>query len=478
MKKTGLFKIIMFMLLGIVVVTWIFSASFYTEGNLSDLGMYSVGFFDYFSLLFGSFEFTYFLQIFILLVSIGALYGVLGKTGKYRAWVEKIANKCKGTELVFLIITAFVIAAISSALDYGFSLFIFFPFIISIILAMGYDKVTAAVATFGAMLVGTIGSTLGHNTSGVISDLLGITAKTGITYKLALFVFAFAVLILYLSKAKRVKSAKKDEIIDPFIGEKTSNKYSIVPMIVILSLVFVFLVLGCTDWVDAFGVKVFSKFHTTVTSFSVKLPYLHITSSGFDTGSHDVTIFAKILGNYQELGSWAYSEMSIVCLVAALLIGLFYRVKGKFEAMLEGAKKMLVPAFMVLLVYTVIFFAGNQMFYPTIASLILSISSKFSVVLSAICVAIGSVFHIDMLYVANYVVPQINAVEGVNGTVLGLITQSIYGVTMFVAPTSAMLVLGLSYLGIPYKEWIKKTWKLVVALLVVVFVILLLAKFL
>ena len=249
-------------------------------------------------------------------------------------------------------------------------------------------------------------------------------------------------------------------------------------MIVILSLVFVFLVLGCTDWVDAFGVKVFSKFHTTVSSFSVKLPYLHITSSGFDTGSHDVTIFAKILGNYQEHGSWAYSEMSIVCLVAALLIGLFYRVKGKFEAMLEGAKKMLVPAFMVLLVYTVIFFAGNQMFYPTIASLILSISSKFSVVLSAICVAIGSVFHIDMLYVANYVVPQINAVEGVNGTVLGLITQSIYGVTMFVAPTSAMLVLGLSYLGIPYKEWIKKTWKLVVALLVVVFVILLLAKFL
>ena len=81
MKKTGLFKIIMFMLLGIVVATWIFSASFFTEGNLSDLGMYSVGFFDFFSLVFGSFEFTYFLQIFILLVSIGALYGVLGKTG-------------------------------------------------------------------------------------------------------------------------------------------------------------------------------------------------------------------------------------------------------------------------------------------------------------------------------------------------------------------------------------------------------------
>ena len=34
-------------------------------------------------------------------------------------------------------------------------MFIFFPLLISIILAMGYDKVTAALTTFGAMLVVT-----------------------------------------------------------------------------------------------------------------------------------------------------------------------------------------------------------------------------------------------------------------------------------------------------------------------------------
>lgn len=478
MKKTGLFKIIMFMLLGIVVATWIFSASFFTEGNLSDLGMYSVGFFDFFSLVFGSFEFTYFLQIFILLVSIGALYGVLGKTGKYRAWVEKIANKCKGTEIVFLIIAAFVIAALTSVFDYGFCLFIFFPFIISIILAMGYDKVTAAVTTFGAMLVGSIGSTLGKNNSGVIADLLSIKPSAAMLYKLALFIFSFAVLVLYLSKARKLKLEKRDDKADLFIGEKVSNKYSIVPIVVIFSLIFVFLVLGCTSWSDIFGVDVFTKFHEKVTALTIKLPYIHITPTGIDTGSNDVAILAKIFGTFQELGKWHYAEMSIICLIASLLIGLFYRVKGKFDAMLDGAKKMLKPALMVLFAYTVIYFAGNQMFYPTIAALILSISSKFSVILSAICVAIGSVFHIDMLYVANYVLPQIAAIEGTNSTVLALVTQSIYGVTMFVAPTSAVLVFGLTYLGIPYKEWIKKTWKLVVTLLVVVLVILLLAKFL
>ena len=38
---------------------------------------------------------------------------------------------------------------------------------------------------------------------------------------------------------------------------------------------------------------------------------------------------------------------------------------------------------------------------------------------------------------------------------------------MFAAPTSALLVFGLTYLGVPYTEWIKKTWKLILGLLAV-----------
>ena len=172
MKKTGLFKIIMFILLGMVVATWIFSASYFNDGSTVELGMYNVGFVDFFSLIFGTFEFTYFIQIFLLLLSIGAFYGVLGKTGKYRAWIEKIANTCKGRELIFIITCSLLIALITAVFDYEYILLIFFPLLISILLAMGYEKVTALVATFGAMLVGTIGNLLGYNTSGVISGLL------------------------------------------------------------------------------------------------------------------------------------------------------------------------------------------------------------------------------------------------------------------------------------------------------------------
>ena len=459
MKKTGLFKIIMFILLGMVVATWIFSASYYNDGNLAELGMYNVGLVDFFSLIFGSFEFSYFLQIFIFLICIGAFYGVLSKTGKYRAWIERIANAFKGTELVFLIICAYGIALMTSILDYGYILLIFFPLLISIILAMGYEKVTAVVATFGAMLIGTIGNILGSNTSLVLADILSLDHTDGIMFRVALLLASLLILFYYLYTAKRVKADKKNEEDDMFLGEKEANKYSIAPIIVVFILLFVFMILGCTTWEKTFDVHIFSTLHTKLVEFTpkFKFPYLHITSDGFDIGTNRVAIFAKIFGSTTAFGEWSYNEMSILLIISSIFVGLCYKVKGIFASMGEGIKKILKPAFMLMLTYCVIYLAGNQMFYPTLASLILkltnifsgatnsivvAIGSIFNIIISSFVMIIGSIFHVDLLYVANYVVPQI-ATSDANPVLYSLLAQSIYGATMFIAPTSALLVFGL-----------------------------------
>ncbi len=465
MKKTGLFKIIMFILLGIIVVTWLFSASYYTNGSLQDLKMYNVGFFDFWQLLFGSFEFQYFIQIGVLLLTVGALYEVLGKTGKYRAWIERIVSNLKGSETVFILCVAFLIAVLSSVFDYGFALFIFFPFIISILLAMGYDKHTTLIATFGSLLVGTIGSTTGYNTAGVINGLLTADNGNAIAVKIVLLACAIAVEFFFLFKAKRTKVTEKTSNEDMFIGEKESNKYSVTGIIIIFSLLFILLVLGCTSWENTFGIKVFSDFKETITNATFKLPYFHFTATKVDYGTAEIAIFAKILGTFSAFGDWYYAEMSVMCILAALIIGLRYKIKNVFEVMADGAKKMLGSAFLVMLIYTVIYFAGNTMFYPTIANYILNITDKFNIFFSTITVALGSALHVDMLYVANYVVPQVAGMDVAKETV-AILVQSIYGSTMFIAPTSAVLALGLSYFGISYKEWVKKNWKLIVALFV------------
>ena len=469
MKKTGLFKILLFVLLGIVVTTWIFSASYYSDSAIQDLDMYNIGFFDFWQLLFGSFEFSYFIQILILIVSVGAFYGVLGKTGKYAAWVDRIAHNNRGNEFRFLVIISVFIALLSSVFDYGFSLFIFYPLIISIILAMGYDKYTALIATFGAQLVGTIGSTLGYNTTGAISNALSMDVKATIGVKIGLLAVSLGVMIYFLSKAKRNKNVFRNEKVDVFAGEKKPNKYSKTFIVIIFCLIAVMLVLGCTSWSNTFKVNYFTELKDKFDAFEVKLPYFHITTKGIETGTEKVLILKKIFGTFSALGSWYYAEMAVVTLIAALLVGFRYRVSNLFETMADGAKKMIKPGLMVMFAYTVVFFAGNTMFYPTIAELILNITGKFNLFFTTIVTALASALHVDMLYMSNYAVQQI-AGSGASNQVAQILSQGVYGVTMLIAPTSAVLVLGLSYLGISYKEWVKKSWVFVLCLLAVVVV--------
>ena len=474
MKKTGLFKIIMFVLLGVLVLSWIFSASYFNEGNLVELGFYNIGFHDFFSLTLDTFKYADFLGLPLFLLSVGALYGVLCKTGKYRAWVERIANNLRGNEFLFLVIIAFMIASITAVFDFEFGLVLFFPLIISIILAMGYDKITALVTTIGSLLVGTIGSIFGYNTTNAILDFLSLKLEDGILFRVALFTLSFVVLMLFLSNAKKTKDSDKDETEDVFLGEKTSNKYSIVPIIVMFSVLFVLLVLGCTRWSETFGVEFFNNIHEKITAFSPKMPTIHITTEGFKYEVAEVAIFGKLFGDIGAFGTWGYTELTVICLISSFIIGLAYRI-SILESMAEGTRKMLKPVFMVLLAYVVLYFSGMRPVYPTMASLILG--KTYNVITSTISMVFGSALFVDPLYYANYVLPQIGALGG-DKVLVSLQAQGIYGLTMFIAPTSAFLVFGLSYLGVSYKEWIKRTWLLVLELLAVVLIVLVVFKFL
>ena len=48
--------------------------------------------------------------------------------------------------------------------------------------------------------------------------------------------------------------------------------------------------------------------------------------------------------------------------------------------------------------------------------------------------------------------------------------QSTYGLASMFSPASAILLIGLSYLGITYKEWMKYIWKFLVIMFVVIII--------
>lgn len=84
--------------------------------------------------------------------------------------------------------------------------------------------------------------------------------------------------------------------------------------------------------------------------------------------------------------------------------------------------------------------------------------------------ALTSLFAVDFQYTVSTVGSVFLTFKDAN--VAALILQSAYGVIQFVAPTSAILMLGLASLDIKFKDYFKFIWKFALAILLVIFVIL------
>lgn len=460
MKKNGLLKIIGILALIIMVLSWIIPASYYSGSTVIDLGTMPVGIFDILSYPFLSFQ--YFIQTVVFILTVGALYGVLENTGKYRNILEKLVKRLKGKEQLFIIVITLILTALSSILGLNLMMFIFIPALVSTILLMGYDKITAFLITIIPMFIGMIGSTYSIYINGYINQVTGITGfSNDLLTKVALLVIGYVIYIMFtLNYAKKVKKSKieaEEEI--PFIGEKKQVKKASWPISVIFAIIFVLVILAPTPWVDVFGVEFFTNLHEAISNWTIG----------------EYTIGANLLGYIEGFGSWTYLEISMIVFAAAIIIGFVYKQKLSeiIENMLNGLKKMLKPALLVSFSMMIIIMTAYHPFYITVTDYIINLSENFNIFLTSFITIIGSVLNVDMIYLAQSSIPLIAgtfpATEAINS--LAIITQSFYGLTMLIAPTSTLLILGLTYLDIPYIEWLKKSWKFLLELFVVIVII-------
>ena len=467
MKKNTMFKIIAIMAMVAFVLSWIIPASSASGSSITSLGPIRVSLYNIIEYPYLALQF--FLQPLLFILAVGGLYGILSETGKYRNKLEKIAKSMKGKETLFLVLTAFVLAALSSVFGLNLMLFIFIPALIGIILLMGYNKITAFLTTFISPLIGVIGSTYGLYITGYINQIVGTSFETEIVAKVALFVISFVIFTAFLIKyanKTRNKDQVNEEELTLLLGEKKQSKKASWPLFVVMGLLFVLLILGYTDWQSVFGTTFFTDLHSTLTV-------------DFTIGDH--AILGYLFDGLTNFGKWYYSEMIVMIIIASIILSFVYGLKidNGLKAFGKGVISLLKPAFIVIFAYVMVLVSAYHPYIVTITDWIVTLISKTSGVFGQIIYIImitfdtvlSSVFNVEMLYVAQSTLPYLSSVYSETANSLAIITQSIYGLTSFVAPTSTMMLLGLTYLGISYKEWLKTSWKLVLELLAVIIVI-------
>ena len=151
-KKYGLFKVLSILLLLVVVASYCIKGR---QGSISYLALGDV-FLNYVQ------SFYYFFDTIIFILVVGGFYGFLNKVPAYKKMVEAISTKIsnKEKEKTFVIVMTIVFALLASLTGLNTILLLFVPFVVSIILLLGYDKLVALSTTIGGVLVGYIGGIL------------------------------------------------------------------------------------------------------------------------------------------------------------------------------------------------------------------------------------------------------------------------------------------------------------------------------
>lgn len=456
MKKHNLLKVILIAIVATFLLTWILPTISFQYGEVIEGARQQLGLTDFMTYI--SLNVSYFGVLFIFILTVGAFYGVLSKTGAYRTLLEKIVKGFEGKEHIFLAVTMIFIAAITSISGLNYAMIILFPLVISVILLMGYNKLTAATVVVGSLLVGIMGTTYGTPNVPYIADILGTTPQTEIYTKILVLLVGLVLLIfnvLRYAKKEKVES----NVLNEYVPEKEHSKKSIWPLVVIFDLLFVVMVLASIPWSEVFEVTAFEEVTAWINE---------VTVGGFP-------IFAKLFGTLTEFGTWGIQQMTVLVFVATIVMGVVYREKFDdfLQNVLNGMKKALAPAGVVMLLYTVLLIATYHPFQLVITKFLLGLSSKFNVVTMGLVAAVASFFNIDATYVAQSTLPYVTTIitDQTVYPLIGIMFQSIYAFVMLFAPTSVILMGTLSYLDIPYGKWLKHIWKLLLELLVVLFIV-------
>lgn len=485
MKKNSLLKAILYVFLAYVVLSWVVKVGTYSNGTLTATDTSPVGLVDLVRYPIVTLSSSLFVLSALVILAIGGFYAVLNKTGVYGNIIEGIKKKFKGQEFKFVVISVIVLSVLASLTGLTLPLFILVPFFTTVILTLGYKKLTAFLATIGAILVGNMASTYGFNINGYIKYFLNVDMSKTIFYRIIFLVVVIGILIFVLSKVakldlvkpkKATKKTSKKETLEAEVSEDviplydgvSNKKKSALPLIVVTVILVVISLLGMYNWSNGLGVSIFDNIYESITSFEI---------NGYP-------IFKNLIGSLDPIGYWSNYEFVLLIVVASLLIGWIYNLKLEetVSAFIGGAKKMVrIALYMVLA--NIIFLMMNSSstganMYVTIADKVMGLTSGFNSFTTGITSVIGSLFYNDFPYMLNSLYSMLSTYEE-KLPLIGLIIQSLHGLMMLIVPTSAMLVAGLTYLDIPYIDYLKKMWKYllmtflaVVALIVVATIIL------
>lgn len=378
---------------------------------------------------------------FILMV--GGFLGVIAKTGAIDAGITHIIRKLKGKESLLIPILMCAFALGGTTFGMSEETIAFYPLVLPIMIAAGYDNITAVATILLGAGVGTLGSTVNPFATGIASGFAGISLGSGILLRLIILAVLLALAIWYvMSYAARVRADhskslmadRRSEYLEHFssLSHEESKPLTGIQKVALILFALTFLVM-------IYAVIPFDE-------MGLPLPAL----------------------------GWWFPELSALFLAASILLGILCRLSEMdiVTAFVSGAAELLGVAFIIGISRGITVVMNNGKITDTILNLG-----------EAALTGIGSLVFVLLTYLIylplSFLIPSSSGLatlsmpimapladfSGVGRELVITAFQSASGLINLITPTSAVVMGALAIGRVPYDRWFKFSWKLLLLIL-------------
>ncbi len=375
------------------------------------------------------------IDIILFVLLIGGFIQVFNATGALEAGLKSLSATMKGREGLLIIILTFLLTFGGASYGMAEEAFAFYPVLVPLFLAAGYDLLVPVAVIFGGTQLGTLSSFSNPFSTIIASNACGISWTDGLNGRLFMFVLSATIYIFYLFRyAQKVRLNPQSSLVYRYDGAVQS------PFPLFSE--------------QAAGSRLSLRNKLLLVVFFV----------AFATMVTGVVVW-----------HWWLLEMSAMFSVAAVLIAVLQRMEQKLfiSTFIKGAEGLLGVAFIIGAArgVTTILDGGNisDTIVHEAAQLISGLPAGVFIVLLLMVYCVFTLFISSSSGMAVVTMPIIGGLaaaahvpgrEIVNSYLFGM------GIMGLVTPTGLLLP-SLALVGISMKAWWKFIWPLMVILFVV-----------
>jgi len=370
------------------------------------------------------------MDIILFVLIIGGFIGVFTLSGAFDQGIAFLAVRLKGNEKWLIIILMILLAIGGTTFGMQEETIAFYPILVPIFLAAGYDLLVPVAAIFCSTSVGIMGGILNPFGTIIASDAAGVSWTLGMESRITMLVIGLIICIIYVVRyAEKVKNDPSKSMLH---GLDIKNPFSSVK-------------------VNDEPIRLKFKTKLLLTLFSLT--------------------FAVMIYGVSSLGWW-FEEMTALFLVAALIMGFLQRVGDTafVGAFIQGAKDLLGVAFIIGVARGITIIMNDGRISGSILNAASEVVSGTSG-LVFLPVLMGVFFVLALFISSSSGLALVSMpIMGALANVVGVPSEEIvnaylfgFGLMTFITP-SGLILPSLSMVNVSYGTWLKFIWPLLVIL--------------